>query len=288
MARGRIRLSTSTPNSPWYSPFQRVLTKLVAARTREGVSKAVMKSYRVEGAPLRVRPALILLVLLTLLLLSLLGFHPTLATHLAPPSIPFSDKVLHFFAFLLASFLFYGIWLVDESARRVVWWRWWNEALSLVVCTGFGGVGSEVVQGWLPYKTFQWGDIVANLLGSTLGIYLAHRLSLHHRRQAEIRRLYQPVLLSSSPPGSDSDDSEGEGEELGALGAEEMEEGRVRAEGQFGLPGMVEGEGERRASRKVARVEDNPWDEDEESLFGVGEDEDEDEGHSDEDQERRR
>lgn len=96
---------------------------------------------------------MILLVLLTLLLLSLLGFHPTLAHHIAPPSVPFSDKILHFIAFLAASALFYAIWVVDEGARRVWWWRWWNEGLSLGVCTAVGGVGSEIVQGWLPYKT---------------------------------------------------------------------------------------------------------------------------------------
>lgn len=108
----------------------------------------------------------------------------------------------------------------------------------------------------------------ANLLGSSLGIFLARRLTQHHRRQAEIRRLYQPVQLGSDelPDSDDSDDDEGEGLMRGE--ASEMEEGRGRAEAQLGLEA-------RRGSKRQARVEDNPWDMDDgDSLFGVGEDED--------------
>lgn len=100
------------------------------------------------------KQAFILLTILSLLLLSVLGFHPTLAQRLAPPAIPFSDKILHFFAFGLASALFYACWVVDDSARARVWmWRHFNEALSGVVCVLFGGIISEFVQSLLPYKT---------------------------------------------------------------------------------------------------------------------------------------
>lgn len=72
-------------------------------------------------------------------LLSLLGFHPTLATHLQHPRVPFSDKILHFVGFFLASVQFYAIWLVDERARveGPVLWRWWTEGVSWGTC----GVG---------------------------------------------------------------------------------------------------------------------------------------------------
>lgn len=180
MARGRIRLSGSGPDSSTWEPFKRTLSKLFAARTRDAVGKAVFKSFRVEGAPLKVRPAsllllilsrtppqpadvagtlqaLILLTILVLLLLSVLGFHPTLANRISPP-VPFSDKLLHFVAFALASLTFYGVWVVDRT-RREWYWRWWNEGLSLGVCTVAGGIGSEWVQGLLPYKTVSFvGD----------------------------------------------------------------------------------------------------------------------------------
>ena len=115
----------------------------------------------------------------------------------------------------------------------------------------------------MTYLTLQ-----ANLLGSSLGIFIARRLTQYHRRQAEIRRLYQPVHLSTGLddlPDSDSDDDEGD--EL--IGQAEMEEGRGRAEAQLGLD-------PRRGSRRQAKVEDNPWEmDDTDSLFGVGEDDDE-------------
>lgn len=88
------------------------------------------------------------------MVLSLLGFHPTLAQRLAPPAIPLSDKILHFFAFGLASAEFYACWVVDDQARARVWmWRQFNEGLSGIVCVLFGGIVSEFVQSLLPYKT---------------------------------------------------------------------------------------------------------------------------------------
>lgn len=68
----------------------------------------------------------------TLAVLALLGFHPTLAAHISPP-VPFSDKLLHFVCFLLASAQFYAIWVVDEG-RRDWLWRWWPEGISVLVC----------------------------------------------------------------------------------------------------------------------------------------------------------
>lgn len=47
------------------------------------------------------------------------------------------------------------------------------------------------------YKTFQWGDIAANLLGATLFTYIAHLMSVRARRRSEIRELYQPLQASS-------------------------------------------------------------------------------------------
>lgn len=49
----------------------------------------------------------------------------------------------------------------------------------------------------IQYKTFQWGDIAANLLGATLFTYIAHLMSVRARRRSEIRELYQPLQASS-------------------------------------------------------------------------------------------
>ena len=87
-----------------------------------------------------------------LVLLSLLGFHPTLADRLTPDRVPFSDKILHFVCFYAATgactcppgplrgaltrlaALFFWIWHVDEHARRVWYWRSFPELVSIPVC----------------------------------------------------------------------------------------------------------------------------------------------------------
>jgi hypothetical protein len=63
------------------------------------------------------------------------------------------------------------------------------------------------------WKTFQWGDIMvnsescntpcqaniqANLLGSTLFLYLAHLLSNRQRRRNELSSVYQPLADSTT------------------------------------------------------------------------------------------
>lgn len=85
--------------------------------------------------PLRLRPFYLLTTSLSLLLLALLGFHPTLASRIAPP-VPFSDKVLHFVGFTAASSQFYLAWEVEESAAWAWGWAWWREGVSGVVCAG--------------------------------------------------------------------------------------------------------------------------------------------------------
>ncbi|PWO01027.1 hypothetical protein FA09DRAFT_292313, partial [Tilletiopsis washingtonensis] len=149
--------------------------------------------------PLRIRPAMAALNVVALLGLAFLGFHPRGQAY-----VPFNDKVLHFVCFLAATALFYMIWDVDEDARRS--WLWRNAPLSLtwLVCFFAGGIGSEFVQGLLPYKTFQWGDVVANLLGSSLGLFASFHFEKRYRAQREIARLYQP--LDAEAYGDDEDE----------------------------------------------------------------------------------
>lgn len=66
---------------------------------------------------------------------------------------------------------------------------------------------SEFVQSLLPYKEFQTGDVAANLLGSTLGLYIAYYLERYYRHRREISRLYRP--LDDTAPSDDEDDVEG-------------------------------------------------------------------------------
>ena len=71
-------------------------------------------------------------------------------------------------------------WILDTSRRR-------NLNLTLIVCTGILGVGSEFLQGFLPNgRDFDFYDIVANVVGSLGAIALS---SWYHMRMLERKRL---------------------------------------------------------------------------------------------------
>jgi len=109
-----------------------------------------------------------------------------------------NDKVLHCIAFFSLTTCFY--WILDTSRRR-------NLNLTLLICTGFLSVGSEILQGFLPNgRNFDFYDIVANVVGSLLALALS---TWYHMRMLERKRLakhYQVV------PGDEEADLElGEG-----------------------------------------------------------------------------
>lgn len=49
------------------------------------------------------------------------------------------------------------------------------------------------MQGALPYKRFEVGDILANLLGAGVALYAAEQLEKRRRERAELSRLYLPA-----------------------------------------------------------------------------------------------
>lgn len=172
---------------------------------------------------MRIRKSFAFAFALTLLLCALLGFSPPTSANASLPA--HSDKALHAVAFFLTTFSFY--WILDTTRRRVL-------QLTFVTCTLGLGVGSEVVQGWLPiHRAFDPYDILANLLGSALALTACtwyHRRMLERRRSA---RGYAPVV------GHDQDNNghlQGDEEAELGLGAQEL--GVVR-------PATVEDELER-------------------------------------------
>lgn len=57
------------------------------------------------------------------------------------------------------------------------------------------------------YKTFQLGDVVANLVGGFLGLYAAYHMEQRHREYAELQQLYAPLDLENpSEPEEDMND----------------------------------------------------------------------------------
>ncbi|KDN50816.1 hypothetical protein K437DRAFT_254985 [Tilletiaria anomala UBC 951] len=164
-------------------------------RRKELLKSILLRSVRIKLSadeasilPLRLRPAFIVLNVLDLVLLGFLGFHPNARDYVA-----INDKILHFLCFFIATALFYCIFDVDDSARRYWFWRHASLYLTFVTCFVVGCIGSEIVQSLLPYKIFQWGDVIANLCGSALGLLVSYHAEARYRVRREIERLYQPL-----------------------------------------------------------------------------------------------
>ncbi|KAK6593739.1 hypothetical protein H4I95_11131 [Botrytis cinerea] len=105
-----------------------------------------------------------------------------------------NDKVLHTLTFFILTIVFY--WILDTSRRR-------NLNFTLIICTGILGVGSEFLQGFLPNgRTFDFYDIVANIVGSLAGVALC---SWYHLRMLERKRLAKTYHVV---PGDEEQDLE--------------------------------------------------------------------------------
>jgi len=104
-----------------------------------------------------------------------------------------NDKVLHFFTFFLLTLCFY--WVVEASRRRAL-------NFTLVVCTVVLGVGSEVVQGFVPNdRSFDFYDILANIVGSLAALGIC---SWYHKGMLERkRRAKQYHILTGDEEGGD-------------------------------------------------------------------------------------
>jgi len=123
-------------------------------------------------------------------------------------SLPLNDKLLHLICFCLATAVFYFIFDVEEEARRIWFWRHSGLMFTAVTCLFFGCIVSEIVQSMLPYKEFDFGDVVANLLGSGIGLYVAYYIERYYRHRREISRLYRPLSADYLSDSEDEDSAQ--------------------------------------------------------------------------------
>ena len=106
-----------------------------------------------------------------------IGLLPHSTSSTIPTQLQPNDKFLHLVTFFLITVVFY--WVLDTTRRRTL-------HVTLVVCTLGLGIGSEVVQGFIPNgRDFDLFDIVANVVGSLGAIGLCN---WYHRRMMERRR----------------------------------------------------------------------------------------------------
>ena len=152
--------------------------------------------------------------------------------------------------FFFLTLVFYFI--LDTSRRRVL-------NLTLLVCTFVLGVGSEVVQGFLPNdRTFDPYDIVANLVGSLSAAGVA---SWYHKRMLERRRKVRYGALA----GEDVDDADLElGEGVGHERVDGEQENGVTSIAP--APKSVEEEIDNWDENAV----DEEWDDDDAGVAGKG------------------
>jgi len=251
------RLSTDSQDAKRTSANSSLRARIKRAQ------KAVLRSYKVNllkgrDLPIRLRPWFLLFTAFILVLLGLLG--------ISTLHLPLNDKILHFVCMGTATGVFYWIFDIDEDARRVWLWRYSALIFTFSVCFIVGGIFSEFVQSMLPFKNFEWGDVIANILGSSCGLIVAYTLEKYYRKRREIARLYQPINADAEDAISD--------DELDGLTSEAHVLPLYR-------PQSKSTDSPTRSSRGPSRMRD-VWD-DREELFAVGEeneDQHEDNSHS--------
>ncbi|KAI8996937.1 hypothetical protein BDB01DRAFT_830574 [Pilobolus umbonatus] len=114
---------------------------------------------------------------LFLLLMGILGFAP-ISLHEV-----INDKILHFTVFFILAVILYCLW--NMSVKR-------NLLLSMIVIMIIS-VGSEFIQGLLPYRSFDVYDIVSNVLGGICGMMMSSSIDYLLRWRRENRRRWGDV-----------------------------------------------------------------------------------------------
>ena len=80
-----------------------------------------------------------------------------------PESIPASDKILHAVTYLVLAWLLVNT-LIKTRVRQ-----------AYLFCFSYAfllGLGIECVQKFLPFRSFEYGDILANALGASVGLFI--------------------------------------------------------------------------------------------------------------------
>ena len=95
------------------------------------------------------------------------------------PTFEFSDKLMHFFAFILMGVLFYRAYstlTVLSNANLILW-------LSMISASLYG-ISDEIHQSFVSHRHGSTLDVSADILGAICGAYLYHRWGW---RKADVR-----------------------------------------------------------------------------------------------------
>jgi len=100
------------------------------------------------------------------------------------PSFEFSDKIMHFGAFVVMGALIYRAYhtLPFEIILQ------WIVPLSIVSASLYG-ISDEIHQSLVPYRHASIGDMIADVLGSVCGVYIYHWWMTAGKKEGEkVRR----------------------------------------------------------------------------------------------------
>jgi len=109
-------------------------------------------------------------ILLYCLLIFIQSSHPSPEIG---PDWPFKDKVLHFTAYALLGALFLRAFYTTRIKHhlKLIF------ALS-VLFSALYGISDEIHQSFVPYRTADVMDALADILGSILGVYIFYKIKI--------------------------------------------------------------------------------------------------------------
>ncbi|PSL05093.1 VanZ family protein [Cecembia rubra] len=107
----------------------------------------------------RLFPALLWLLFVTIAILTPGNNLPKV------PLFPFADKLIHVGVFAVLSFLWARVGTL-ESGRKI---KWKNLLTNLLVFSVFFPIFIEYLQMYVPNRSFELEDILANLFGGLIG-----------------------------------------------------------------------------------------------------------------------
>jgi VanZ family protein len=88
------------------------------------------------------------------------------------PELPYSDKLLHFFAYTVLGALFFRAYKTLRVRNRL------NLLIMLsILSSSLYGASDELHQHFVPYRSAEWMDIFADVLGSVFGVFIYQYIS---------------------------------------------------------------------------------------------------------------
>lgn len=83
------------------------------------------------------------------------------------PELPYIDKLLHFFAYSVLGALFlraYKTLQIRDNLKFLI--------ILSVLSSSLYGISDEIHQHFVPYRSFEYVDILADVLGSLFGVFI--------------------------------------------------------------------------------------------------------------------